>query len=127
MTAAGVVELCFPDRFPHSGVLDKFHGGCCDVLECRFPEIFAHSGAFNTFPEGICGVLKLCFPNNLSQDGDCNKFLWGLCSVVEFAVAYSWTLDSEGGTAQGQASICGGSLLDATLRSWPHVYCDQDY
>ena len=35
-------------------------------------------------------------------------------------MAYSWTLDSGVGAAQGQASICGGSLLDARLRSWPH-------
>ena len=35
-----------------------------------------------------------------------------------FAVACSWTLDSGVGAAQGQASICGGPLLDARLRSW---------
>ena len=41
-------------------------------------------------------------------------------------MACSWTLDSGVGAAQGQASICSGSLLDARLRSWPHVYCDQE-
>ena len=46
--------------------------------------------------------------------------------IAEVALARK-SIDSGIGATQGQASICGGSLLDATLRSWPHVYGDQDY
>ena len=102
----------------HTAELSTNSRGILRCLGIQISTDFPHSGAFNTFPEGMCGVLKLWFPNNLPQDGDCNKFLWGLCSVLEFAVACSWTLDSGVGAAQGQASICGGLLLNARLRSW---------
>ena len=45
--------------------------------------------------------------------------------IAEVALSRK-SIDSGIGAAQGQASICGGSLLDARLRSWPHVYCDQE-
>ena len=45
--------------------------------------------------------------------------------IAEVALSRK-SIDSGIGAAQGQASICGGSLLDARLKSWPHVYCDQE-
>ena len=47
-------------------------------------------------------------------------------AVIAEAALSRKSIDSGIGAAQGQASICGGSLLDARLRSWPHVYCDQE-